>query len=294
VHKVAAAYPHITQSEFLDALRQRSQLIHWGDLSPVPVSTNGYLSKVTPDLKAVAGLGHKLARELNDAFPGNHAGTERVLAHHNAFIRFTAFMLAVGLLLRGQETHLLPAAALLLKVLQGFNDKATPNTRAPRPEVCFGRHLLHQLRYLKAHYLALADRLDDHAKTSPEYANEARMLRRIASGADDLPLLVTIHGREVQKYSHLDLVADLGEAWVGKADAIRHAAPDILRAAGFGYESREAILRHAGGAKPLVANSSAWTLEDWYTECGSMQEVLFSALDLVPTGGLIRSLPRSA
>jgi hypothetical protein len=295
IHKVAAAYPHISHAEFLDSLRLRAAQIHWGDLSPSPVPQHGYLSKVTPELKTVTALGQRLLRELQASYPGNHAGIDRLQSHHSAFIRFTAFMLAVALLLRGQEKTLLPASALLLCMLAGFNDKALPSAQTAPAEVCFGQSLRYQFRYLKAHYLALAHRLEQLAgPADAQYLTCAEQLRRLAEGAADMPLLVTIESGHLVPFTHLELVAYLGDAWVGNADAIRHAGVDVLRAAGFSYASREAAMRHAGGAKAIASPSSAWSRDDWYSESDAMQEALFSAIDLVPHGGLIQSLPRTA
>jgi hypothetical protein len=295
IHKVSAAYPHMPHAELLGSLRLRCKLIHWGRLSPAPVPAHGYLSKVTPDLTTVTALAEKLLKELKASYPGNHAGIDRLFAHHNAFIRFTAFMLAIALLLRGQETTLLPASALLLSILIAFNDKALPSARTALPDMCFGSSLKHQLRYLKFHYLAVAHRMEQLAgPRDATYLACAKELRRLADGAADLPLLVVIENGDLKPFTHLDLVAYLGAAWAGNADAIRHAAPDVLRAAGFSYASREAAMRHVGGAKPIVAHTSVWSGNDWRGESDAMQEALFTAIGVAPCGGLIRSLPRVA
>jgi hypothetical protein len=295
IHKVSAAYTHLTHGELLETLALRAELNRWGELSPSRVPDGGYLSKVTPSLEAVTALAATLLNDLRASYPGNNAGLDRLLAHHDAFIHYTAFMLSIGLLLRGQETTLLPASVLLLVMLPDFNDKALPYARAPLPEVCFGAAIRLQFRYLRAHYLAVADRLEQLARRGDTaQAEVARQLRRLAEGAPDLPLLVTIENGRLRAFSHLDLVRFLGEAWAGKADAIRHASSNVLRAEGFVYASREAAMRHIGGAQPITSSTSVWSRNDWYAESDRMQQALFSAIRLAPHGGLIRSLGRTA
>lgn len=293
IHKVSAAYERLSQAELLESVALRAQLDEWGELSIAPVGPRGYLSKVTPNLASVVAIGEALLKEVEALSPGPNSGVERLLRHHDAFIRFTAFMLACALLLRGQETTLVPAAALRLLVLPGFNDKGLPGTRAEVPELLFGPTLQYQLRYLKAHYIALALRLEQRATAAtPWVAEVVAGLRRIAAGAHDLPLLAIIRFGQLAAYSHLDLVRDLGDAWVGKADAIRHAASDLLRSAGFSYSSRAAARRHVGGARPITAPTSAWSQNAWHDEGSRMQEAIFAAVRLKPQGGLIKSLPR--
>ncbi len=295
VEKVAAAYEHISHSELLESLRLRAELQEWGELSVSPVPGHGYLSKVTPTLESVAELASRLLAELKACYPGPNAGIERLLIHHEAFVRYTAFILAVALVLRGQESTLLPASALKLDIMPGFNDKALPFAKTEAPELVFGACLRHHLRYVKAHYIALATRLEERASTdAPWITASAAEFRRIADGAHDRPLLLIVKHRQLQAFTHLDLVDYFGEAWTGKADAIRHAAPDLLRAAGVSHASRQAVLRHVGGAQPIVSATSAWSRSEWLNEGSRMQELLFEALKLSPYGGLIRSLPRKS
>lgn len=293
VDKVANSYPHIPHDEFLKTVALRAQRVHWGELAATPVPAHGYLSKVTPELQAIVAIGQRLQAELDAAHPGPNAGIDLLLAHHDAFIRYTAFLLAVGLVLRGQEQTLVPACCVLLATLAGFNDKALPWATALPAEVVFGPTLRLQFRYLVAHYRALAKRLGARAACGPAWIPAVvAELEKVADGAVDRALLVRVVDGVLEVFTHLDLVAYLGEAWAGKADALRHKAPDVLRAAGVEYPSREATLRHVVGARPITSATSAWSGSDWQDEGSRHQELLFEAFGLQARGGLIKSLPR--
>lgn len=295
VDKVANAYQHITHSEFLKFLSLRAERLHWGLLASSPVPAHGYLSKVTPELAPVIAIGRRLRAELDAAEPGPNAGIDLLLAHHDAFIRYTAFLLAVALLLRGQEQTLIPASSLLLVAIAGFNDKGLPSAKAQPADLVFGPTMRHQFRYVAAHYRALANRLEERANSGPAWIPSAvTEFRKVAAGAEDRALLLRVVDGAVRAFTHLDLVDYLGLDWAGKADAVRHKAPDVLRAAGVEYTCREATLRHVVGARPITSPTSAWSGSDWYEEASRHQELLFEAFELQAQGGLIKSLPRKA
>jgi hypothetical protein len=111
-----------------------------------------------------------------------------------------------------------------------------------------------------------------------------------------LALLLAISSSELNlvAYTQLHLVSDLGDRWPGEADAFRHFVADVLRAAGFPYESREAYLRHVGGSKTITSSTSMWSRSDWRIELGNMQETVFKSLEIKPAGGLVRSLGKGA
>jgi len=293
VDKVANAYQHIEHEEFLRILALRALRLGWGELAPAPVPTHGYLSKATPELEAIVKIGQRMHAELDAAYPGPNAGVNRLLAHHDAFIHYTAFLLAVGLVLRGQERTLIPASCVLLAAMAGFNDKLLPSAKARPADLVFGPTLRHQFRYLAAHYKALAKRLRERATDRHAWIEKAAdEFEKVADGAVDRALLVRVVGGAVEVFTHLDLVAYLGDDWAGKADALRHKAPDILRAAGVDYANREATLRHVVGARPITSVTSAWSGNDWHEEASRHQELLFGAFGIAARGGLIKSLPR--
>ncbi len=295
VHKVALAYERLCPTEHLASLTLRAELVGWGELAVARVPNHGYLSKVTPDVESIKSIADALRKAVEDLSPGPNAGVERLLHHHQAFVRYVAFMLAATLLLRGQETTVVPATVLGLRGLPGFNDKRLPGATTKTPEVIFGPTLRHQLRYLKAHYDALILRLEQRATSKQPWITEAvSVMRKVAEGAHDLPLLVTVVDGVARAYTHLDLVSDLRGAWVGKADAIRHASSDVLRTARFSYGSREAARRHVGGSRPISSKTSAWSREDWQHEGAKMQEAVMAAFGLTAIGGLIKSLPSHA
>lgn len=295
VEKVANAYQHITHAEFLKVVALRAERLVWGELAASPVPAHGYLSKVTPELATIVALGKRLSAELDEAYPGPNAGVDLLLLHHDAFLRYTAFLLAVALLLRGQEQTLIPASSLLLAAIDGFNDKGLPSAKAQPATLVFGPTLRHQLRYLAAHYRAIAKRLEERTAACPAWIPSAvAEFRKVVDGAADRALLLRVVKTKIAVFTHLDLVAYLGTDWAGKADALRHKGPDLLRAAGVDYTAREAMLRHIAGARPITSPTSAWSGNDWYDEASRYQELLFEAFELQAQGGLIKSLPRTA
>lgn len=291
IHKVSGPYQRITADEVLDATQQRSCLLGWGPLHPQMRRDHGYLSRVTPQIESVKDIVRQLNEALERTRPGPNAGSAPLVEHHNHFIRYVSFVFALCLALRGQETHLPPASWMQPgREWIYFTDKDDGHPRRTTPPIALGLSLRKQLQLLKAHYGAMARRLQKrlHGCGAVD-PNCIGTLRSLESGSQEQPLLMAFDGTRLLCYSQLSLVRDLRPVWAGKADALRHLVHDILREAGADYINREVTLRHVGGAEQITANASAWSRGDWLQEAGRSQEVLLQAVGLHPKVGLARS-----
>ena len=253
-------------------------------LSQLPV---GSLS--TPSAAAVRALFGHLESRVVENHPGHHAGPERLVSHHNAFVDYVGNFLPFCGLLRPAVEFAIPATALNPGVwFVVVHDKGSSGARDPRPALLSDACRL-QLQCYRRHCVALLGRLKRDGRAGPLAAATLRRLAQVTAGGS-CPLLFHIRPRSFRPIDvgTATLTAAIPKELVLSGDAGRHFFLTAFHRLGLPDQLLDIAARHAEAGVENLSSTSTLSLHDAHRRLSDAQSTILRQVGIAPIAGLSR------
>lgn len=154
-------YYHSTTPHQLDfALKRVADLLGWGSIQSMDPITADIGASVVPQSQAIAAIARDLASQVLAAQPPRNWRWRHIRAYHNAFARYVAFLVGLGIMGRARNsTILVGAQSASTTGLAGSHDKKTPSSKGATP-VAICRQVREQLEHWYTHLQFLLERMN--------------------------------------------------------------------------------------------------------------------------------------
>jgi len=154
-------YYHSTTPHQLDeALKRVAHLLGWGPIQSMDPIAADIGASVVPQSQTIAEIARDLASQVLAAQPPRNWRWRHIRTYHNAFARYVAFIVGMGIMGRARDsTILVGAKSASTTRLAGSHDKKTPSSKGATP-VAICRQVREQLEHWYTHLRLLLGRMD--------------------------------------------------------------------------------------------------------------------------------------
>jgi len=153
-------YHSTTPHQLNDALGRVADLLGWGPIRSAGPITTDIGASVVPLSQTIAAIARDLAGQVLAAQPPKNWRWHHVRSYHNAFARYVAFLIGLGIMGRARDATILVGAQSAASTgLAGSHDKKTPSSKGATP-VAVCRQVREQLEHWFTHLRCVLGRMD--------------------------------------------------------------------------------------------------------------------------------------
>lgn len=276
-------YAMVTAQEWGEIEQQLYKLLQM-DSTSIGQEQEGLGCQIVPTIETLQARDAALVKKVQNALPGKHAGTNKLVEFHNAYTRLIGWRLSVLMALRASQHVSVNASVSTDHSWTPMQDKMNSDDRGWQP-VLLCPFALECIRLYKSHCAALAGRFEK--LLSPQHP-VTLWCRAVTSGIN-MRMLGLITPR-------LRLTALASSQFTTALDDLPTIAPDVgrkvlenhLRWQGLSSTDIDAVLRHSVAGQVRTCSTSHADMGSWQARALPALERVARVLFTTPVVGLAK------
>lgn len=277
-------YYQAISSQKLDCgLDRVADLLDWGPIPSAPADPVAIGANVVPHAAAIGAIAAELALQVEALRPPRRHTWQRLRNHHNAYARFTAFLVSLGIMGRQRNATVIVGGRWAAQSgLSGVHDKPTQSSLGAT-SVAMCRAVCDQMDHWMIHLACLRDRM---VRLGVEAASLIARIDAILSG-ENLSLVFTIDDSDQPHdcgSSHA--YQAVPDSLRVKADSSRHLWEHYFTSAGISDMMANAQSRRTVRWAPYWNQTSTLSGARLRVVVGSLQDRVLDELGIHAIRGL--------